>query len=329
VWRAHRLANPEMRAAEAAVDLGVSEAELVATGCGKTATRLTADWSDLVADLHRLGPVQVESRNDHAVHNVTGTYADVAARGDSLVLQYAFRNWSTGFAVVEDSLPGLQFFDPHGTAVHKVGLTADSRVEAYAALVSRYRHDDQETLQGVEPRRPDPWKLLDAQVDVAALTARWHDLQTENEFDEMLYAAKVGHVQALRLVPNGLATAVVTDAPRRVLETVAANATPVRITVANAGVAQTHVGTISSLQLSGRWLRVSGPRLHLQLEESAVASVWIVRKPTRDGIISVLEVFDACERPICEVRGTETARDVEDPAWRFVLAAAIRGEGDS
>jgi putative hemin transport protein len=326
VWRAHRLANPEMQTYDAAVDLGVSEAELVATACGRSATRLRTDWPHLVAALQGLGCVAVQSRNGNAVHTITGRYGETADWGSSRDLRYSFHRWSSGFAITEGSRRSLQFFDPHGTAVHKVNLTADSKTEAYDALVADFGHDDQRRGQDVEPRRPDPWRLLDAQVDVAALTSRWHDLEAENAFDAMLQAARVGHIQALRLVPDGLASAVANDAPRRVFDTAIANATPIRLTVANEGVAQTWFGPIHRVQIAGPWLRVLGPNLNLGLREAAVDSVWIVRKPPRVGIVSVLELFDASEQRVCEISGVDSGQGMDDPAWRYVLAA-IQGLG--
>jgi putative hemin transport protein len=69
--------------ADAAASLGVSEAELVAAGCGETATRLKGPWGQLVAGLQAVEPVMALTRNEYAVHEKHGTYNNVSMSGNS------------------------------------------------------------------------------------------------------------------------------------------------------------------------------------------------------------------------------------------------------
>ena len=50
----YKTANPTVRIRNAAADLGVSEAALVATGIGQTATRLDGDWGDIIRQFPKL-----------------------------------------------------------------------------------------------------------------------------------------------------------------------------------------------------------------------------------------------------------------------------------
>ena len=67
-------ANPKVRIREAALQLGVSEAELLATGVGQTAVKLKDDFKGLMNELHKLGRVMALTRNEEIVHERKGVY---------------------------------------------------------------------------------------------------------------------------------------------------------------------------------------------------------------------------------------------------------------
>src|SRR3546814_7816174 len=71
-------AEPKLRARDAAQRLGVSEAELVASGCPSgTAVLLDAGIGRLIERLPELGEVMALTRNDHAVHEKVGRYGNI------------------------------------------------------------------------------------------------------------------------------------------------------------------------------------------------------------------------------------------------------------
>ena len=72
LWNTFRRDNPKVRIRDAAEQLGVSEAELVATSCGEGAVRLQAEWPEFIQRLESLGPVMALTRNAHAVHEKHG-----------------------------------------------------------------------------------------------------------------------------------------------------------------------------------------------------------------------------------------------------------------
>lgn len=81
-WQGLREKKPGVRVRDAAALLGVSEAQLVASGCGHAATRLAGDWATLIEALPSLGRVVALTRNDHAVHEKTGEYRNVRIVGN-------------------------------------------------------------------------------------------------------------------------------------------------------------------------------------------------------------------------------------------------------
>jgi hypothetical protein len=74
----------------------------------------------------------------------------------------------------------------------------------------------------------------------------------------------------------------------------------------------------------GPWLNVLDPGFNLHLREDLIASAWIVRKPTADGVVSSLELFDAGGCTIAMLFGERHAGQAEQPAWRALLAQLRR-----
>src|SRR6187431_1978018 len=73
-WEALLAEKPKLRIRDAAAELGVSEAELLATGCGANVTRIAGDWTQVIKDLSTLGRVMCLTRNEHAVHERFGEF---------------------------------------------------------------------------------------------------------------------------------------------------------------------------------------------------------------------------------------------------------------
>ena len=135
-WAQLQQTQPRMRIRDAATELGVSEAQLLASQCGQNVTRLQADWGTLLTELEALGPMLALTRNEFIVHEKDGQYRNVevfrshANMGqvldEGIDLRLFLNHWQFGFAVEKETQRGpsrsLQFFDASGTAVHKAFL---------------------------------------------------------------------------------------------------------------------------------------------------------------------------------------------------------------
>ncbi|MCE1786951.1 hemin-degrading factor, partial [Enterobacter hormaechei] len=59
----------------------------------------------------------------------------------------------------------------------------------------------------------------------------------------------------------------------------------------------------------------------LHLIESAIAESWVTRKPTEDGFVTSLELFDANGDQIAQLFGQRTEGTPEQTQWREQVAA--------
>ncbi|MEN6544163.1 ChuX/HutX family heme-like substrate-binding protein [Parvibaculum sp.] len=328
-------AEPRLRARDLAAKLGISEAELVALGRDDAkATRLRPEWFSIIEEVSSLGHVMALTRNESCVHERKGVYGKLGGNahvalivGDDIDLRIFLSHWRFGFGVVESTEHGerrsLQFFDGAGEAIHKVYLTDQSDVAAYDRLVAKWANDEPRAPLAVEaaPAREDA--LPDSEIDVPGFHAAWDALKDTHEFHGLLNKFKVQRVQGLRLA--GMSRAMPVDALtlRRVFENAAARETPIMVFVGNPGMIQIHTGPVSNLKPMGPWFNVLDEKFNLHLREDHVASAWIVWKPTDDGMVTSLELFDAEGEAIATLFGKRKPGQPEDKAWRAIVVDAI------
>jgi putative hemin transport protein len=69
----------------------------------------------------------------------------------------------------------------------------------------------------------------------------------------------------------------------------------------------------------GSWINVMDPRFNLHLRSDSVAQAWIVRKPTADGIVTSVELFNDNGEAIAMFFGERKPGKPELTAWRALV----------
>jgi putative hemin transport protein len=330
-WETLRGEEPKIRIREAAHKLGVTEAQLLAASTdGRRVLRLQPKFREIIAEIPSLGRVMALTRNESVVHERKGAYEKVDTSGHAglvlgpdIDLRMFFGEWAFGFALVEEDEKGakrsLQFFDARGNAVHKIFAQDATDLAAFTAIVERYRAEDQGTDLEVKPANaPAPLKA-DADIDAAGFRAAWDAMKDTHEFFGMLRKFGTGRTQALRLAGPERAVKLSNDATRAVLETASAREVPVMVFVGNPGNIQIHTGPVKNIKVMGPWLNVLDPDFNLHLREDRVAESWLVRKPTADGVVTSLELFDEDGENIALIFGKRKPGIPEDKAWKALI----------
>lgn len=333
-WEALKAENPHLRIRNAAEQLGVSEAELVATSTGETVTRLRPEFAAILTEVEKLGKVMALTRNDECVHERKGVYLnpDFSSPfaglfvGEDIDLRIFLSHWDKAFAVSETSEHGdrksLQFFGKDGLAIHKIYLTKDSNAEAFDALVEQFKSDNQsqeETAVAV-PLIID--EKPDADIDVTAFQEAWNGLKDTHAFFGMLKKFGVTRTQALRLAPNEhFAKKVDNETVVKMLEGAAEQKLPIMCFVGNRGNIQIHTGLVRKTMWHNQWFNVMDPDFNLHLDTSKIAQTWIVRKPTEDGDVTAVEVFNEMGDIIVQFFGKRKPGIPELQEWRELVAS--------
>ncbi|TCR91919.1 ChuX/HutX family heme-like substrate-binding protein [Rhizobium sp. BK376] len=329
--RAYRLENPKMRERDIAVQLGISEAALVAAEVGLTATRIDADVERFLARVAGLGEVLALSRNESAVHEKIGVYENIKAGkqsaivlGENIDLRIFPSRWVHGFAVTKDDGEtqrlSLQFFDKAGTAVHKVHLRPDSNVEAYHAMVADLRIDDQ-SQEFVEDRSAGGNGEVDGDVSREELRDHWGRMTDTHQFFGMLKKLKIGRQAAIRSVGDDYAWKLEDGAVAEMMRAAVEDGLPIMCFVANDGIVQIHSGPIFNVKTLGPWINVMDPTFHLHLRQDHIAEAWAVRKPTVDGHVTSFEAYDAKGEMIIQFFGKRKEGVAERDEWRAIIEA--------
>lgn len=330
-WLDKKNANVRARARDAARELRVSEAELVAAFCGSGATRLRNAWASILPAMPSVGKVMCLTRNEHCVIERDGTFLDVSVGdrggqvlGPDIDLRMFFHAWRHAFELVEQTPSGerrsIQIFDGQGVAVHKIYARPTTDITEWRVLVEQHAHDDQSTHVVHEPRLVMKAAIADEDVNIDAFRAAWLGLRDTHDFFGLLGAHGVTRTQALRLAPVGMTQQVPVTAARFVLTKAAAAGLPIMIFVGNRGCIQIHTGPVSRIVPAGPWLNVLDPAHNLHLREDAIHEAWVVRKPTRDGIVTSVEIFDANGEVIALFFGERKPGRPELEPWRSLVA---------
>ena len=332
-WEALKAENPHLRIRNAAEQLGVSEAELLATQTSETVTRLRPEFAAILTDVEQLGKVMALTRNDECVHERKGVYLnpDFSSPfaglfvGEDIDLRIFHTHWDKAFAVAEKSEHGdrksLQFFGKDGLAIHKIYLTPDSNEAAFDTLVAKYKSDNQSTEETVVDVPMNLEEKADADIDVAGFREAWVNLKDTHEFFGMLKKFGVTRTQALRLAPEGdYAVQLDKDAIVKMLEGAAAQKLPIMVFVGNRGNIQIHTGPVRKTMWHNQWFNVMDPDFNLHLDTSKIAQTWIVRKPTEDGTVTAIEVFNELGEIIVQFFGKRKPGIPELQEWRDLVA---------
>ena len=328
-WSRLRLERPAIRIRDAAVSLGVSELELVALGTGLSATPLATDWRSLLSNIPAVGRVMCLTRNEHCVHERHGRFEDVRVGGPhglvlgpDIDLRLFLGVWRHGFAVREPirnaERLSLQFFDASGEAVHKIYAASETDRRILESLIERYRAEP--TTIAIKARPQPDVDRPDAEIDIEGLRDAWRSLTDTHKFFGVLKAFKVGRVQALRLAGEEFAQELPIHALRQALQAASEESMPVMIFVGSTGCIQIHTGPVRRLVDTHGWLNVLDPDFNLHLREAGIARVFAVRKPTHDGVVTSIEVFDAHDRTILLMFGARKPGEPERRDWRTLVA---------
>lgn len=350
-----RIAYRQARAAGAtrhrdiAHSLNISEGELIAAHVqpaagadGLLATRLWGPWPTLVAALERVGEVMALTRNVHAVHEKTGVYRHASADGPAgreiglvlgtdIDLRLFYSQWQHGFAVAEPGERGLQrslqFFDAGGTAVHKVFARGGTDLVAWDRLIERFLAANQQPGLDVQAAPAAAAEKADADIDTAAFREQWASLRDTHHFHGLLRRHGLTRTQALRLAEPRFAQRVdATSAAHELLQAAATQGLPIMVFVGNPGAIQIRTGPVKRIVRMGPWLNVMDPGFNLHLREDKVSAAWVVRKPTVDGLVTSLELFDEAGLAIAQFFGERKPGRPELGAWRR-LAEGLVGDG--
>lgn len=327
-WEALKAENSHVRIRNAADQLGVSEAELLLTNVGEGVTVLKSEFANILTEVEKLRKVMALTRNDECVHERKGIYqnGDFSSPhaqlfvGEDIDLRIFLNHWKFAVAVVEGDKKSIQFFGKDGLALHKIYLTKDSNEEAFQALVEQFSAEDQNIKPEFESVAPKAPEKADSEIDKEGFQNAWTNLKDTHDFFMMTRKFGVSRTQALRLAPEGFAIKIEPSKVVNLLEDASEKQFPIMVFVGNRGIIQIHTGNVKKTLWHQQWFNVMDPDFNLHLDVTKIAEAWIVKKPTEDGEVTAVEVFNKDGEFIVQLFGKRKPGVPELQEWKDLVA---------
>ncbi len=335
------------RAKDAAESLKVSEGAAIAAHAGVhdyalKATPLKGPWVELLQALELCGPVMALTRNESTVHEKTGIYQNITATGHmglalghEIDLRLFFSRWHAGFAVYEPAnLPGnpptqsLQFFDAYGMAIHKIFVRPETDRDVFNDIVDQFTDGDKEALFTSAPVKAAV--TPDAELDAAGFTQAWSEMTDTHQMFGLIIKFGAERQQAFRLVEGRFTQRAKPEVVRRLLDEAAIDGTSIMVFVSSSGCIQIHSGPVKRIEPmvtpTAQWINVLDAGFNLHLREDMIQNAWIVQKPTDDGVVTSVEIFDGNGDLMAMFFGSRKPGIPEQQAWRDIAARLPRLE---
>lgn len=329
LWQRYQILaamDPGVRQRDAAALLGVSEAELLLAlpGCQPLAPEL----QPLLQALLAFGPVRAVTRNQAAVLEQDGRYADFSLtekvglmlNPGGLDLRIFVRHWQHAFAVEHQTAAGriqrsVQFYDEYGSAVHKVYLKDPGEAEKWAAMLQPFVRAQSLATPSFLPL-PVPQDKVAVAADPARFAEDWLAMNDVHQFSGLLKKHALSRRQGFQHAPGGYADLLVSSSPQQLLLAAAEQGIPIMMFVGNRGLVQIFTGAIHTVKVIDEWLNVLDPGCNLHLRSDLVAEIWRVRRPTRDGVVTSVELLDARGETLITFFGQRSEGSAERTDWR-------------
>ena len=322
---------------DAARVLSGTEAELVASM--PHSRRLGGTSQALVRALGTLGDAKTMTRNEHAVIEKWGRFEEIEAEegatmgqvvGEDIDLRLFFTRWQSWFLVQEPNgdtvRTSLQIFDNRGDSAFKVFAESEVSRAALVALAEAAGPAGEGPV--VSAGREDEKRAAGESVDVEAFWAEWDAMQNTHEFFGLLRKHGVARVRGLELAGPSRAREVEPDALELLLQTAAGAEQPIMVFVGSRGVIQIHTGPVRTIKRMGGYLNVLDPGFNLHVKDEGIKRAFVVRKPTADGDVTSLELYDAEGETVALLFSKRKPGQIEVEPWREMLRA-LPGRGQS
>ncbi|KYP13301.1 ChuX/HutX family heme-like substrate-binding protein [Flavihumibacter sp. CACIAM 22H1] len=325
-WIQCRKEQPRLRIRDAARSMGVSEAALLASFAGTSVIRLRPEFGALLTQMPTLGKIMCLTRNEACVQERKGVFGSVDVSnkqvglvvGEEIDLRLFFSAWAFAFAVLDDDAAGfknsIQFFDQQGEAVLKVYLTNESDPGEFEKMIRAFATSQQEKTIQVMPPKPAP-VYKDEDLDVDLFRAEWAALKDTHDFFPLLRKFSISRLGALKNA-GPFAKELQTGVVQELLETAAREQWQLMVFVGNQGAIQIYTGEVQKIVAIPGWINVMDPDFNLHIKTTAIASAWLVKKPTVDGLVHSLEVFDAAGELLVQFFGKRKPGMPESEQWR-------------
>lgn len=340
-YQALKAKTPMLFPTEGAAALGISEFELM----------LASPYSQYMGDqckavlkqFENFGDMESIVRNELAVHEKTAPYHNLklgekmglALNVGGLDLRFFMWQWQHMLAVTDTSRAdkpsySIQFYNAQGAAIDKVylrELSAETIARWQAMIQEQQQTVNNETLMLEVPEPLNDWRYKAlSEEERTQLQQGWQAMTDVHQFHSLLKNLDIDRASSYRQAPEQMTQQLDISAVEAVFEQARDTKCPIMIFVGNSGLVQIQTGTVQTLKRMGYWFNILDKDHNdftLHLKDKALAQVWSVKRPTKDGIVTCIEGFDGHGVSIFSVFGQRIEGTPELEAWQQIVSTVI------
>ncbi|MUG33158.1 ChuX/HutX family heme-like substrate-binding protein [Psychrobacter sanguinis] len=333
---------------EAAKELKVSELELLLAS--PYSQYMGTQCTDVLQALTGFEKLESIVRNELAVHEKTGQLKNLKLSGHTglaidvggLDLRFFVHKWQHMLAFTDDSKadensPGslsIQFFDESGAAIAKVFLRdySPAAITQWFELIAQHtaqaEANPQNVIVNLKPAAVnEPWQYHALNDDdKAKLQQKWLGLTDIHQFYILLKKLGIDRASSYLQAPENTTYQLDPKAIESLLTLAQQQAEPIMTFVGNSGVVQIQTGVVHHVKRMGSWINILDKKhtdFTLHLNDEALAQVWCVKRPTKDGTVTCIEGFDAYGNTIVTFFGQRQEGEPEKDYWRKLTASLV------
>ena len=336
--------TPMLFPTEGAATLGISEFELMLAS--PYSQYIGGQCPAVLKQFECFGQLESIVRNELAVHEKTAAYHNLklgeqmglALNVGGLDLRFFMWQWQHMLAVTDITRPdkpsySIQFYDAQGAAIDKVylrELSAEniaSWQEMIAEQLQSVDVSDELILEAQTPLNEWGYKALtdDARQQ---LQQGWQDMTDVHQFHGLLKKLDIDRASSYQQAPEKMTQQLEVSAVEAVFAQARNVECPIMIFVGNSGMVQIQTGTVKTLKRMGDWFNILDKDHNdftLHLKDKALAQVWCVKRPTKDGIVTCIEGFDRHGMSVFSVFGQRIEGTPELKEWQNIVANVVEG----
>lgn len=333
--------TPMLFPTEGAAALAVSEFELMLAS--PYSEYIGNDCRAVLKQFENFGPLESIVRNELAVHEKTALYHNLklgekmglALNVGGLDLRFFMWQWKHMLAVTDTSRKdkpsySIQFYDAQGAAIEKVYLRelSDDHVARWQDMIQEQSQSVNEktlTLSASEPLNDWRYKALSEEAR-EQLQQGWQQMTDVHQFHGLLKNLDIDRASSYRQAPEQMTYQLDVTAIEATFQQARDTHCPIMIFVGNSGIVQIQSGTVQTLKRIGDWFNILDKDHNdftLHLKDSALAQVWCVKRPTKDGIVTCIEGFDRYGASIFTIFGQRVEGTPELKAWQNIVAQIV------
>ncbi|MGO1250257.1 ChuX/HutX family heme-like substrate-binding protein [Psychrobacter sp.] len=340
-YQALKAENPMLFPTEGAAVLEVSEFELMLAS--PYSQYIGEEYREVLKQFESFGKVESIVRNELAVHEKIALYHNLklgekmglALNVGGFDLRFFMWQWKHMLAVSDTSREdkpsySIQFYNAEGTAIEKVYLRdlSDENFANWQAMIqtqSQAVSANELTLDAQQP--PSEWRYKSlVEEDREQLQKGWQAMTDVHQFHGLLKKLNIDRASSYRQAPEQMTQQLDIAAVEAVFEKARDAQCPIMIFVGNIGLIQIQTGTVKTIKRMGDWLNILDKKHNdftLHLKDKALAQLWCVKRPTKDGIVTCIEGFDRYGTSIFSVFGQRVEGTQELGEWQKITEEVI------